>query len=136
MFDELDRELRKINKVNEQREEHLLPYILRARGVREPLTRYELGRAIYHLGQRRGVLSNRKAPMKEKDLGKVLGEIETLERHLQAGSTLAEYFCKTDPEKERIRGHYTSQQMYLDEFTKIWECQSGVYPEVLTEEWR
>lgn len=136
MFDELDRELRSLNKASEHREEHLLPYILRARGVREPLTHYELGRAIYHLGQRRGFLSNRKVPMKKEDSGKVYSEIEELKEHLQAGCTLAEYFCTTDPEKECIRGRYTSRQMYLDEFQKIWEYQSGIYPEILTEEWK
>lgn len=37
------------------------PYELRERGLREQLSVAEIGRAIYHLGQRRGFLSNRKA---------------------------------------------------------------------------
>ncbi len=37
------------------------PYELRARGLDEGLNLHEFGRALFHLGQRRGFLSNRKA---------------------------------------------------------------------------
>ena len=37
------------------------PYILRQRALSEKLTITEIGRALYHLGQRRGFLSNRKS---------------------------------------------------------------------------
>lgn len=39
----------------------LLPYRLRAAGLTRRLEPFELGRALYHLAQRRGYLSNRKA---------------------------------------------------------------------------
>ena len=45
------------------------PYELRARALKEKLEPWQLGRAIYHLGQRRGYKSNRKTGS-EKD-GKV-----------------------------------------------------------------
>src|SRR5690606_10178201 len=37
-----------------------LPYQLRDRAAHEPVEAFELGRALYHLAQRRGYLSNRK----------------------------------------------------------------------------
>ena len=40
------------------------PYVLRAKGVKEKLEPYELGRALFHLCQRRGFKSNRKTGTK------------------------------------------------------------------------
>jgi len=48
-----------------------LPYLLRARALHEKLSRHELGRALYHLAQRRGFLSNLKAAKKDEDVGVV-----------------------------------------------------------------
>ncbi|OGB96513.1 MAG: type II CRISPR RNA-guided endonuclease Cas9, partial [candidate division NC10 bacterium RIFCSPLOWO2_12_FULL_66_18] len=39
------------------------PYLLRKRGLDEPLTLHEFGRAIFHLNQRRGFQSNRKTAL-------------------------------------------------------------------------
>ncbi len=47
--------------------EQTLPYILRAAALDEPLEPHFLGRALYHLAQRRGFLSNRKQVSKKKD---------------------------------------------------------------------
>ncbi len=79
---------------------HALPYFLRARGLDQPLEIYELGRALYHLGQRRGFESNRRAPRKdEKDRGKVDEGISTLAEQMStAGArTLGEYFAGLNP---------------------------------------
>jgi CRISPR-associated endonuclease Csn1 len=118
----------------------VLPYYLRARALDEPLEAYELGRALYHLAQRRGFQSNwkdaaRAAEMKGKEaeeLGKVKGSIEGLAAAMQADGarTLGEYFARLDPEKKRIRNsetefsHYTSREMYESEFRQIWEAQA------------
>jgi len=49
------------------------PYVLRARALDEPLTPHEIGRALFHLNQRRGFKSNRKAERgrKENEDGKI-----------------------------------------------------------------
>src|SRR5690606_16625347 len=52
VLESLDRELS--NKFDEHAK---LPYFLRTRALDEVLHPYELGRALYHLGQRRGFLS-------------------------------------------------------------------------------
>src|SRR3546814_4754993 len=41
------------------------PYPLRARALDERLEPYEIGRALFHLNQRRGFLSNRKAERRQ-----------------------------------------------------------------------
>lgn len=102
------------------------PYDLRAKALDEKLTPHELGRALYHLGQRRGFKSIRKAPMKkDEELGKVKGGIAELGQKMEeTGSrTLGEYFTKVNPHEERIRTRYTSRLMYEEEFEKIWEAQ-------------
>lgn len=114
-----------------------LPYLLRARALDEKLEPFELGRAIYHLAQRRGFLSNRKAAKKEEEeLGKVKKGISELSKKIEESSsrTLGEYFSKLDPEEERIRGRWTSREMYMKEFNKIWATQNKYYPEILTDD--
>ncbi|RKY25027.1 MAG: type II CRISPR RNA-guided endonuclease Cas9, partial [Planctomycetota bacterium] len=116
---------------------HTIPYILRARALDEKLEPYEVGRAIYHLAQRRGFLSNRKSPLKkDEDLGKVKGDINKLQEKIEeTGSrTLGEYFSKLDPEEERIRQRWTGRKMYEEEFGKIWAVQQKHHPNILTED--
>lgn len=48
-----------------------LPYFLRARALDHPVDPHHLGRALYHLAQRRGFLSNRKTESDDKETGKV-----------------------------------------------------------------
>ncbi len=54
----------------DERAAQLLPYLLRSKGVTEPLTLLEFGRALFHLSQRRGYRSNRKTDQQaEADSG-------------------------------------------------------------------
>lgn len=87
--------------------------------------RYVLGRAFYHLNQRRGFLSNRKEAVKESD-GKVSEGITSLTQELnEAGCTyLGEYFYKLYGEGKKIRNRYTSrEEHYRKEFFAICEKQ-------------
>ncbi|MBK9187564.1 MAG: type II CRISPR RNA-guided endonuclease Cas9 [Phycisphaerales bacterium] len=68
----LDEELRKkweAGNTVDHRTRQLLPYRLRAAGLTDRLEPFELGRALYHLAQRRGYLSNRKAQKATEDPG-------------------------------------------------------------------
>lgn len=111
------------------------PYELRKRGLDEKLTLYELGRALFHINQRRGFKSNRKTGKAKEDniIAKEAGELQ--QEIKEAGCrTLGEYFAKVNPEENRIRGHYTFRSMYEEEFDLLWKKQSEHYPEILTEE--
>jgi len=112
---------------------HLLPYRLRAKAVEERLEPFAVGRALYHLAQRRGFQSNLKARKDEEVEGIVKKAIGQLEAQM-AGRTLGQFFATLDPEEVRIRGRYTSRRMYEDEFEKIWAKQSEHHPGLLTEE--
>ncbi len=116
-------------------EAHVLPYVLRARALVERLEPYELGRGLYHLGQRRGFLSNRKsAPKKDEEEGKVQAGISELAEEMKkAGAeTLGEHFVRLDAEQRRIRSRWTARLMFMEEFENIWATQAAYHPNLLT----
>ena len=95
--------------------------------------RYILGRALYHLNQRRGFLSNRKEAAKES-AGTVEEGISDLTAAMEeAGCTyLGEYFYQLYNRGEKIRSHYTSRKdHYLKEFHAI--CEKQELPAPLVE---
>ena len=92
--------------------------------------RYILGRAMYHLAQRRGFLSNRLEQDNDDETGKVKEAISSLSESMtDAGCEyLGDYFYKIYKEKgntERIRTHYTDrEEHYKKEFYAICERQN------------
>lgn len=105
------------------------PYELRARALDEKLEPFQLGRALYHLAQRRGYLSNRKTGTDED--GAVKAGTTQLSQCIESTNsrTLGEYFylhCRED----KIRGRYTSRQMFIDEFNQIWQAQSAFHTQL------
>lgn len=87
--------------------------------------RYILGRALYHLNQRRGFLSNRKDTSKESE-GVVKEGISDLSVKIEEAGCqyLGEYFYKLYEKGEKIRNHYTARkEHYLKEFHAICEKQ-------------
>jgi len=113
-----------------------LPYAIRAAALDQLLDPFELGRALVHLAQRRGFLSNSKAVEKdEKEAGKVKEGIAELEQNIAAANcrTLGEYFAKhVDPKQRRIRARYTQRKMYQNEFEAIWRAQLSFGSTLLT----
>lgn len=110
------------------------PYRDRYRALTEPLDlsdrkeRHALGRAFYHLAQRRGFLSNRKEQGGDAEGGKGKNKkrIRELPEEMErAGCTyLGEYFYRLYGRKEKIRKKYTSRNdHYLAEFRAICEKQ-------------
>lgn len=104
-----------------------MAYRLRTEATRRPLKAAEVGRAVYHLAQRRGFLSNRKAPERDgedrSEMKDAIGELaECIEQH--PIKTLGAYLASLDPSEQRVRGRWTSRQMYLDEFNAIWSRQA------------
>lgn len=127
----LDQELRlKHIAAGDHAQAQLLPYLLRARALDGPLTPHELGRALYHLAQRRGFLSNRKARKKDEDAGVVKKGIAELDHRMAEANarTLGEYFAGLDTREVRIRSRWTGRPMYEAEFNKILDSQKPFHP--------
>ena len=117
--------------------EQTLPYVLRAAALDEPLQPHFLGRALYHLAQRRGFLSNRLKPAKkDDDEGAVKKGISELRKAIEDthARTLGEYLAHVSPTERRIRGCWTARSMYEEEFEKIWAAQASHHPTLLKEE--
>lgn len=122
------------------------PYELRASALEEKISLQELGRIFYHMIQRRGFQSNSRSAGKEdgaiyegKSDDNKIGILET--RESIEGQTLGSYLQTLHPDHkqpytfglERIRNRYTTRQMYIDEFEKIWESQKQYHPELTDE---
>lgn len=87
--------------------------------------RYILGRALYHLNQRRGFLSNRKDVASSED-GNVKKGISELSKEMQnAGCEYLGEFFYNIYGKERIRTRYTARnEHYFAEFQAICKKQN------------
>jgi len=132
--------------------DQILCYYLRSAAISHPLELSELGRALYHLGQRRGFKSNRRegrsglssseAKEQEKESSKIKSSIGDLEEDLDAsGLTLGQHLSRVNPHESAIRNRkrsdmkpiWTGRKMYQDEFERIWASQSAYNPSLLTE---
>ena len=111
--------------------QRLDPYRLRAQALDRPLEPFELGRALFHLDQRRGFRSNRKAGSGEEVEGKkISAAIDELRRSIQESGarTLGEFLARRHEERETVRareslGLYPDRSMYVAEFDSIQEAQ-------------
>lgn len=94
--------------------------------------RYILGRALYHLCQRRGFLCNRKDSSGDADNGKVKEGISSLTKEMEKAGCryLGEFFYKCYG-KDKIRTRYTARiEHYKSEFNAICSTQ-GLSPELI-----
>ncbi len=112
-----------------------LPYALRVDALDRALSIHELGRALFHLAQRRGFLSNRKGGKKTEDTGPVYEGINEIEQAMAAEGcrTLGEHFLHLQRSGKRIRTRWTARRMYEAEFDAIWEAQRRHHPDILTD---
>ena len=143
---EEDLKLWKLRKIYPKKDEFMLwqrtndnedinPYHCRYLCLNEKLNleklqdRYSLGRAFYHMAQRRGFLSNRLDASEEEENGAVGSGIADLNKEMEDSGCkyLGEYFYKLYKEKGntvRIRTRYTDrEQHYKKEFFAICEKQ-------------
>lgn len=139
------------------------PWSLRYRALNEEISPYQLGRAIFHLHQRRGFKSNRKTDRADNESGKVHDATKRTQKKLEETGcrTLGELFGKPRYEtiqsnKNSAKGkrkpqplarvrksgagakwqydYYPTRALILDEFTKIWDAQKTYHPETLAPE--
>lgn len=138
------------------------PWILRCRALDEAITQHQLGRAIFHLHQRRGFKSNRKTDRADGDSGKVYDATKRTTAKLEAAGarSLGELFgaprleaikhnelapkgAKVPQPLARVRksgegakwqyDYYPTRELVLDEFDKIWQSQAQFHPNILTD---
>lgn len=119
------------------------PYDLRKRALSERLEPHEIGRALFHLNQRRGFKSNRKAERKAKpgEEGKIAGGAKVLDRAMaEAGAdTLGQFLADRETRRVRLNSEnqeydFYPQRRHIEyEFARIWEAQARHHPALLTE---
>ena len=116
------------------------PYKLRSKAAETKVSSYELGRALFHLGLRRGYLSNRKETS-DDDGGKLKDRMNDLHKELD-GKTLGQYLWQrlndehtkptthglnTRPNPIRFSDNnpfFASRGMYREEFQQIRKTQA------------
>ena len=103
------------------------PYYLRKKCVEQKAEKHEIGRALYHIAQRRGFLSNRKNTSSDEENAEtkgLKGEINKL-TDLKGDKTLGQYFYELKQSGEKVRGRYTARKEHYEaEFNKICEVQN------------
>lgn len=119
------------------------PYPLRKKALDEALTPYEIGRALFHLNQRRGFKSNRKAERTSKDGedGKIATGAKALDAAMQEAKTrtLGEFLAGRPEKRVRLNGESQAYDFYPqrhhieDEFNAIWDEQRKHHTAILTE---
>ncbi len=138
--------------------EGLDPFALRARALHEPLAPHEIGRALFHLNQRRGFKSNRRADRQDDgETGKVrLGVSRLRERMDETGAPTFGAFLHglrqsaTDQNRipsvrtrlrpetgENAKGDgydfYPERALLEEEFDEIVKAQAEHHPALLTD---
>jgi CRISPR-associated endonuclease Csn1 len=132
------------NEKDRKKLEILNPYEFRAKGVSSKISLFELGRALFHLDQRRGFKSNRKSDKSDKDeKGKVAEASKRLNDELnQRGfTTLGEYLYDVLKKGESVRvkmvedkyNIYPLRAMYENEFEVLWDKQAKYYDKLTSK---
>jgi len=126
-------ELMPKNEIERKKLESLNPYELRTKALYQSLNAFELGRAIFHLNQRRGFQSNRKEQVAdEKKLSETKQNQEALKNKIGEtnSKTLGEFFYKerilkelTARAKPDESGLYPTRDMYKNELDEIQKAQ-------------
>ncbi len=129
------------------------PWVLRVQGLDEKLSLHELGRALFHLQQRRGFKSNRKTDTGDDDRGKIkLAAMRVMERmkkegartlgELLAGPRFKDKKCATTTSvRARLNGvgakafydFYPTRAMIHQEFEALWTRQKKFHGSNLTD---
>jgi len=127
--------------------EALDPYELRAKALDGPLPAHHIGRALFHLNQRRGFLSNRKADKKDDDKGAIKQAASRLKQAIEDEKvrTLGEFLWsrhrRRDPVRARNRStgpkaeydFYPTRGLLLDELKQIWDAQAPHHPSMTAQ---
>lgn len=128
----------------------LNPWRLRSAAVETQLPLFEVGRALFHLQQRRGFKSNRRvdtSETNEKETTGLKGAIHEFAAHLEnrtVGQELWKRIQNGEPARARKVGSgqseryafYVDRSMVAYEFDVIWQTQAKFDPSVFSEQAR
>jgi CRISPR-associated endonuclease Csn1 len=117
--------------------ETLDPYELRAKALEGPLPAHHIGRALFHLNQRRGFQSNRKADKKDDEKGAIKQAAAHLKQMMDAAKspTLGAFLWQRHQKREGVRARntatgpkaaydfYPTRALFKEEFDAIWSAQ-------------
>lgn len=120
------------------------PYVLRAQALDRALDAHLLGRVLFHLNQRRGFKSNRKAERKAgggEEGGKIAEGAKALDlaMHEAGARTYGEFLAGRDARRVRLRSEgdgfdfYPERRHLEAEFDAIWAAQAACNPALLTD---
>lgn len=127
---------------------NLDPFKLRSCGLTESLAPHEFGRALYHLQQRRGFKSNRKADRGNVEKSAMKQAIVALDAELGEDETVGSYMWRRVQQGDKARvvprkvGSKNEYDFYIDramverEFDLLWERQRPHHPTLLTDDAR
>lgn len=117
------------------------PYELRARGLDEVLALHELGRALFHLHQRRGFKSNRKSDRGDKETGPIKEGIAKLRSAMVEADarTYGEFLWMRHRDRRPVRARnvggakaaydfYPDRALTEEEFDRLWAAQAAHHP--------
>lgn len=134
--------------------EHHDPWTLRVQGLDAKLSLHQLGRALFHLQQRRGFKSNRKTDKgDDDDSGKIKSASNAVTDAIEKSDarTLGEYLARarvddpkkaaTHPVRARLKGagakahydFYPTRALIEAEFDMLWAAQKNHHNEALTD---
>ncbi len=117
----------KLDFNNDSVSEYENPYQLRAKAIREKLSNLEIGRALYHLVQRRGFLSGRKEQGNESET--ISKGIEgrpgsdAITNLIETEGSLGAALATLDTRFDRIRNRYILRKQVEHELNLICEVQ-------------
>lgn len=126
--------------------EALDPYALRAEALDRKVPLHHVGRALFHLHQRRGFQSNRKTERrKDDDPGKIKDAGDRLAEAMREADarTLGEFLAKRHVQREPVRARlvgegakavydfYPQRWMLEAEFAALWDAQHEYHGDAL-----
>ena len=122
------------------------PWEIRKRALDETVSPFEMGRALFHLNQRRGFESNRLT--QDGETGVVRQSINKLKADLEdancrtIGEFLADRLARGESVRARRHGKtqddlyefYPNREMLKEEFNQLWQAQQLFNPTFYTDE--
>lgn len=126
--------------------EALEPLKLRSDALTRQLEPYEIGRALFHLQQRRGFKSNRKESRSNSETVTPMKDAALKLEQLLTQQTLGQYLYERNKGRQTTRFHarkegsktlydfYPTRKLVEEEFNAIWEAQKKYHLRLLSDE--